>query len=180
MRFVTRSDDPPPEVADAARDAMQQRLGVLCLSAFGLGLSPIVPGTIASLATAAVLYSMPRTFAFLAAVILCVAFGAWATLRFAAQIEDTDAPKQGDPGWVVSDEVAGQAVATLGTLPAYGDWRLALVAFVLFRLFDISKIGPVKRAEQMPGAVGVLLDDIVAGALAGLITLGVGLAGVLP
>ena len=79
------------------------------------------------------------------------------TLRFGDWLQDENARKHGDPGWVVSDEVAGQAVASLGTLPTHGDWRLALIAFVLFRFFDMVKFGPVKRAEQMPGAVGVLL-----------------------
>lgn len=183
---MTQPDAPTPEAvakADAAEATRARRGGpiaVLCLSAFGLGLSPIMPGTVASLATAALLlWAPPSLLPFLALTGLCVWAGSAVTLKFGDWLQDQGARKQGDPGWVVSDEVAGQAIASLGTLPTHGDWRLALVAFVLFRLFDMVKIGPVKRAEQMPGAVGVLLDDIVAGAFAGILTMGVGLSGVL-
>jgi len=51
-----------------------------------------------------------------------------------------------------------------------GDWRGLLVAFVLFRLFDIFKPGWVGRAERLPGATGILMDDIVAGLFAALFT----------
>jgi phosphatidylglycerophosphatase A len=50
---------------------------------------------------------------------------------------------------------------------------MALVAFAFFRFFDILKPGPVAWAERLPGAVGIMADDIVAGALAGLCTQGV-------
>ena len=154
---------------------------MLCLSAFGLGLSPILPGTVASLATAGVVYvGSTHLIAFVGLLLLCLVFGSWATLTFGDRLADGSAKKSGDPGWVVSDEVAGQAVASMGTLPAFGDWRLALIAFVLFRVFDMLKVGPVKAAERKPGAVGVLLDDLVAGLFAGLITLAVGLSGLLP
>ena len=179
---MTRGD-PAPD-AETPSDRRLRRagpIGVLCLSGFGLGLSPIMPGTVASLGTAAlILAGSSHLIAFLGLVIVCIVFGSWATLTFGDRLADASAKKAGDPGWVVSDEVAGQAIASLGTLPAFGDWRLALVAFVLFRVFDMVKVGPVKRAEQMPGAVGVLLDDLVAGAFAGMLTLAVGLADVLP
>jgi phosphatidylglycerophosphatase A len=46
-------------------------------------------------------------------------------------------------------------------------WYIA--AFFLFRLFDISKIGPVGTAEKLSGGVGVMADDLVAGILAALV-----------
>jgi phosphatidylglycerophosphatase A len=64
---------------------------------------------------------------------------------------------------VVIDEVAGQWIALL-VVPL--DWRWYLAAFLLFRVFDILKPGPVRMAEKLPGGVGVMADDIVAGVFA--------------
>ena len=66
-------------------------------------------------------------------------------------------------GEVVIDEVAGQWIALL-VVPL--DWRWYLAAFLLFRVFDILKPGPVRMAEKLPGGVGVMADDIVAGVFA--------------
>ncbi len=65
-----------------------------------------------------------------------------------------------DPGFVVIDEVAGQWTALLF---APADWRYALMAFVLFRLFDIAKPFPVRRLERLPGGWGIVFDDVAAG-----------------
>ena len=70
-----------------------------------------------------------------------------------------------DAGEVVIDEVAGQWIALL-VVPL--DWRWYLAAFLLFRVFDILKPGPVRMAEKLPGGVGVMADDIVAGVFAGV------------
>ena len=50
-------------------------------------------------------------------------------------------------------------------------WRWWLAAFVLFRLFDIVKPGPVRMAERLPGGLGVMADDVVAGVLAAALLL---------
>jgi phosphatidylglycerophosphatase A len=65
-----------------------------------------------------------------------------------------------DPGFVVVDEVAGQWIALLGC-PA--DWRHALIALVLFRLFDITKPFPARQLESLPGGWGIVFDDVAAG-----------------
>lgn len=83
-----------------------------------------------------------------------------------------------DPGAVVSDEVAGQSLALLGMAWLAPDSQvstptwigLAVLAFMLFRVFDIWKCGPIGKVQQMQRGNGVLLDDILAGAVAGLIT----------
>ena len=64
-----------------------------------------------------------------------------------------------DPGWVVMDEIAGMLVAGIGL----GGGPL-LVAFVVFRVADITKRFPgVAAAERLPGAAGITADDLVAG-----------------
>jgi len=75
---------------------------------------------------------------------------------------------------IVIDEVAGQALAlwlALLLLPASA-WSF-LLGFLLFRFFDIAKLWPVSRAENLPGGWGVMGDDLLAGLMAG----GVMLAG---
>lgn len=64
-----------------------------------------------------------------------------------------------DPGWVVVDEAAGVLWATIGL----GGWP-AVVAFVVFRVGDISKRFPgIGRLDRRPDALGVTLDDVLAG-----------------
>ena len=65
-----------------------------------------------------------------------------------------------DPGFVVIDEVAGQWIALLGS-PA--DWKHALIALVLFRIFDITKPFPVRQLERLPEGWGIVCDDLGAG-----------------
>jgi phosphatidylglycerophosphatase A len=66
---------------------------------------------------------------------------------------------------VVIDEVAGQMVALLGATwrPS---WAGLLIAFALFRLFDIAKPGPVGWADRRSGSLYVMADDLIAGGLA--------------
>lgn len=64
-----------------------------------------------------------------------------------------------DPGWVVIDEVAGSLVAVIG-LTSF-PW---LVAWAIARLADIFKVLPgTAQAERLPGAIGITMDDVVAG-----------------
>jgi phosphatidylglycerophosphatase A len=65
-----------------------------------------------------------------------------------------------DPQFVVIDEVAGQWIALLGS-PA--DFRHGVIAFILFRLFDITKPFPVRHLEKLPGGWGIVFDDVAAG-----------------
>ena len=81
-----------------------------------------------------------------------------------------------DPGFVVVDEVAGQWIALIAVRP---DWRHAVLALVLFRLFDIWKPWPIRRLERLPEGTGIMLDDVAAGLLAlvcGLVASEVGLS----
>ena len=79
----------------------------------------------------------------------------------AADIYEAHSGKK-DASEVVIDELVGQWIALL-VIPF--DWRWWVTAFLLFRLFDIAKPGPVKMAERLPGGIGVMADDVVAGVL---------------
>ena len=72
-----------------------------------------------------------------------------------------------DPGCIVIDEIAGMAVALIG-LPL--NLTTGLIGFIIFRILDISKPFPIRALEKhLPGGVGVVMDDVIAGLLANLI-----------
>ncbi len=65
-----------------------------------------------------------------------------------------------DPGHVVIDEAAGQLITLILAKP---DWKHAVLALVLFRLFDIFKPWPIRTLERLPNGTGIMLDDVAAG-----------------
>jgi phosphatidylglycerophosphatase A len=76
--------------------------------------------------------------------------------------------KQKDPRFIVIDEIVGFLVANFLAPPRLS---VLLWSFLLFRFFDIAKIFPTNRLEQLPGGAGIVLDDVMAG-LYTLISLG--------
>jgi len=70
-----------------------------------------------------------------------------------------------DPGIVVVDEVAGQLITFLFVPWNSPAWVL-VVGFLLFRVFDIWKPYPVRRLESLEGGLGIMADDLLAGAYA--------------
>ena len=133
------------------------RLARLIASGCGCGYVPVAPGSAAS-AIAVLLGAllMQITPALLPAAALIAALGGvWAIS--AARIE-------GDPGWIVVDEFAGQWVAMCGLVHASLPGLLA--AFIIFRLLDVTKPGPIGWADRQSGAAGVMADDVIAGAFA--------------
>jgi phosphatidylglycerophosphatase A len=121
----------------------------------GVGFIRPAPGTWGSLLVLPVAWAGPE--ACLGLAVLLSAAGWWALARLPEA--------KADPGWVVVDEGAGQSIA-LAALPWAGGAAGVLLAFLLFRAFDILKPGPVGWADRRKGASGVMLDDIIAGALA--------------
>jgi phosphatidylglycerophosphatase A len=129
----------------------------LVASGFGLGRTPIAPGTAASALAlplgAGLLAAGPPA---LATATVIASLGGFAALQ-TARVE-------GDPGWVVIDEIAGQWITLLGlqrpTLAGLA------AAFGLFRLLDITKPGPIGWADRQGGIFGIMGDDVIAGALA--------------
>ena len=74
-----------------------------------------------------------------------------------------------DPDEVVVDEVSGQFISILGCMHSEDLTYIflsLLLSFILFRFFDITKIGPIKKFEKLPNGVGIMADDIVAGLFA--------------
>ncbi len=95
-----------------------------------------------------------RSLAFQAVVALAViVVGALAASRVSRSLATED------PSEVVIDELAGMWVGLLGTT-GWGTWVLA---FLLFRFFDIAKPFPVRQAEALPSGWGIMADDVLAG-----------------
>jgi phosphatidylglycerophosphatase A len=75
-----------------------------------------------------------------------------------------------DPGPVVIDEVAGQLVTLFMTgAGLYG----AIIGFFAFRLFDIIKPWPARQLEDLPGGVGIMADDLMAGVYGWVVVAGI-------
>lgn len=70
-----------------------------------------------------------------------------------------------DDRHIVIDEAVGQAITYIW-MPH--DWRLFVIGFLLFRLYDVVKIPPAGRAQRIKGGLGVLLDDVIAGIYANI------------
>ena len=138
---------------------------------FGCGLSPKAPGTIGSLGALPVAWIILSYWGWgwlAAAAVAAAVLGILAT----AAVLKRSAVK--DPSFVVIDEVAGQWIALL---PAGLDPVLFIAAFLAFRLFDIWKPWPVSWADRaVPGALGVMLDDLIAGGFAAALVYGLGYA----
>ena len=84
--------------------------------------------------------------------------------------------KKKDPKEVVIDEFAGQFIAILATISTESSlltFLSLMFSFLLFRFFDISKIGPIKKFESLPGGVGIMADDIIAGLCAFIVQCGI-------
>lgn len=123
---------------------------------FGCGLSRVAPGTVGTFG-ALPLYLLVRShgpIGVLATAALVTAMGVWASNIV---VQDSG---QKDPQRIVIDEVAGVLVALAAAAPT---WRGVALAVGFFRLFDITKPFPARRAERLPAGWGVMVDDLVAG-----------------
>lgn len=103
---------------------------------------------------------------------------AWVLLSIRASTLVVEETGTKDPGWIVADEWCGQWIAlaplilNLGKTepPLAWDALRLLAPFLLFRLFDIWKPGPVNRLQALPKGPGIVLDDVLAGLFAAVLT----------
>ena len=123
---------------------------------FGTGLSPFAPGTVGSLV--GVLFAwltldlgLPVQLGVAAGIVLS---GIWICGESARRIGVHD------HGGIVWDEIAGMYVTLLLAPPAIGAW---ILAFLLFRAFDIIKPWPIRDLDhRLKGGLGIMLDDLAA------------------
>jgi phosphatidylglycerophosphatase A len=129
---------------------------------FGCGLSPVAPGTVGSLGAVPLHFALatlgPLPHAAVIAGLSVV--GTWASNEV-AKAEGIE-----DPQKVVIDEVCGTLIA-MGMVGSAG-LGIRLLALGLFRLFDITKPGPIDSVQRLePAGVGIMADDLLAGVAAG-------------
>jgi phosphatidylglycerophosphatase A len=127
----------------------------------GAGYVPVAPGSVASALTVLVLWLVP----FSRVAVLCF-FGAVTIVGIWAAHRAEGLWGAKDPHAIVIDEVAGMTLAVLAfplTVPVLA------VGFLLFRVFDVVKPFPARLSERLPGGVGVMADDLVAGLYALLV-----------
>jgi phosphatidylglycerophosphatase A len=182
--------NPPTTTTNSA--ARKPRVSLAISTAFGLGYLPKAPGTWGSLAGVLLgwgamalsrLQVAPRiaatgelsnppaiwwsNFAWneFAIIIIVSVIGVWAGDQTAKYLRTKD------PQIVVIDEVAGQLIAylALATPRTFAlNWKYLLLGFILFRVFDIWKPFPARQAESLPGGLGIMADDWIAGIYAAL------------
>jgi phosphatidylglycerophosphatase A len=172
-----------PRAVRSAKDYL-----ALAIATCGVGYLPLAPGTWGSLVGVGV-YALVRgaamtlffgvdprrnfnllhvyygVIAFELVVVSALALvGIWA----ASRTEKLSATK--DPGKVVIDEVVGQFIALLPVPFVLGAaWWTAILAFILFRVFDIVKPYPARKFESLHGGLGIMADDVVAGVYAAIV-----------
>ena len=129
-----------------------------CLSlGLGCGLSPLAPGTVGTLLGVAIyLLIMDVGVLFYLSIVLVIIGIATAVAEYTSE-----ALGGRDHRAIVIDEIAGFLVACI-SLPA--DWIYLLLAFALFRIFDIAKPWPIDFIDRrIGGGVGIIGDDLMAG-----------------
>ena len=171
------------EDASAARPAAQEvpwrevfrrsPAAAVLATGFGAGLLPKAPGTWGSLLAVALgeaLHAAAGLPGLVALAASSTALGVPAAGRVATLRGRKDPPE------VVVDEVAGQSIALAllhvvlpPSAPPPARWGLVFLAFALFRVLDVGKPGSIDRLQSLPGGWGVVADDLLAGAIAGML-----------
>ncbi|MCC5854557.1 MAG: phosphatidylglycerophosphatase A [Idiomarina sp.] len=124
---------------------------------FGTGLAPKAPGTFGTLVgiPAVLLFEPLGVEAYLGVVVAFALFGIFLCGETGKVLKQHDDPA------IVWDEIVGYMIAMIA-LPA--TWQTLLLAFVLFRFFDILKPWPIRWLDKrVKGGFGVMVDDILAG-----------------
>lgn len=134
------------------------RIFLLIATFFNIGRMPLAPGTWASMVTMLTLYFVnPYLVSFWAKItsFLIIFFIGIPSAGYAEKFF-----QKKDPGQCVIDEVAGQMICLIFVPYSFSYY---LAAFFIFRLFDIIKPFPVRIIEKLPGGMGIMADDIMAG-----------------
>ncbi|WP_394199726.1 phosphatidylglycerophosphatase A family protein [Litoreibacter albidus] len=143
---------------------------------FYVGLLRPAPGTWGSAAAVLAAWGIIE---WRGALALAVLTGIMFVLGWYVTALETKGKADHDPSEIVIDEVVGQWIALLPVAVGLSHtgasfwtlWPGVLTAFIAFRLFDITKPGPVGWADRKEGPLGVMLDDVIAGVLAALVVI---------
>ena len=122
---------------------------------FYLGKLPFAPGTWGSLGALLLWLLLPISFSIhLSVIVFLFVLGVYSSNKMAKYMDDHD------PSEVVIDEAVGMGISLFMLPHSFG---LYLLAFVLFRIFDVLKPSFIYRVQDLPGGWGIMLDDVLAG-----------------
>jgi phosphatidylglycerophosphatase A len=176
--------EPTPNLPTTTNNGKRKPVVSLAIAtAFGLGYLPKAPGTFGSLAGVALtafiwfrflpynsldiyqhdVYLVVPTRGF---IIFFALIASGVGVSVATRTANYLGKK--DPQIVVIDEVCGQLISYFGIGAGMLNWKYLLLGFILFRVFDIWKPFPARQAESLPGGLGIMADDWIAGIYAAL------------
>jgi len=177
---------PNPPTTPTSSGKRKPNVSFALATAFGLGYLPIAPGTWGSLGGVAITLAMEWitsrkmllymnmerdanfwTVGLLPAKVDYVLVVAIAILGVYVAGRTAMYAGKKDPQFVVIDEVSGQMIAYFSPFTVL-NWKSLLLGFILFRVFDIWKPFPARQAESLPGGLGIMADDWIAGIYAAL------------
>jgi phosphatidylglycerophosphatase A len=139
---------------------LPQVFALAVATALGVGYVPVAPGTCGSAVGLLLWFVLPSSPLIQGtAIVVIFVMGSWS-----GSVAERHFGRS-DPAHVVVDEVAGMLV-TLFLVPVGGIGVLG--AFLLFRIADIVKPFPANRLERLPGGLGIMADDVMAGLYANL------------
>ena len=122
---------------------------------FSLGKLPFAPGSWGSLGALLLWLLLPISFSIhLSVIVFLFVLGVYSSNKMAIYLNDHD------PSEVVIDEAVGMGISLFMLPHSFG---LYLLAFVLFRIFDVLKPSFIYRVQDLPGGWGIMLDDVLAG-----------------
>ena len=122
---------------------------------FYLGKLPFAPGSWGSLGALLLWFLLPISFSIhLSVIVFLFVLGVYSSNKMAKYMDDHD------PSEVVIDEAVGMGISLFMLPHSFG---LYLLAFVLFRIFDVLKPSFIYRVQNLPGGCGIMLDDVLAG-----------------
>lgn len=146
-------------------------LPVIIATGFGSGFSPVAPGTAGALLATLIWLALSQFLPFctvwwviLASILVFTALGVWSSNKLEPYWGE-------DPSRIVVDEMVGVWIPLLAVQE--GVFWQVVVAFGLFRLFDIFKPLGIRKMESLKGGVGVMMDDILSGIYSLIIILGI-------
>lgn len=146
------------------RSTVTNRLLLGFVSCGYVGFVPYAPGTVCTAVGCLFLYFFPGFFGHPLAAVLSVPVAVLSVQRLGLSEGE-------DPRHVVIDELAGTLITMLGHTATAPN---LLMGFILFRAFDILKPYPIKKIEHLPGAWGIVADDVAAGIFSNIILIVLG------
>ena len=164
-----RPQDSTAQMNQTNRKPWIDHLAVTLGTGLGIGFAPVAPGTFGSLLGPPLVWGVLQSGIPLAVILVSAAAFILAGIPICTRA--SAALGKHDPGQVVYDEIAAFWIVFLPhiVLSRPIGWVAVVGGFTFFRVFDISKPWPVNRLEKLPDGLGIMADDLAAGAMAAVV-----------